>query len=539
MGPPVPARSWTLMGLILAFLDLSVAYFLLCISAVGFFFTKLCGFFLFFIPCPCIGLLDFVDSRLCLRKNLIGIPLRIILVVHVLIRSRFPFTHIYYDEQECTFKLKDDRNRGFVYGFLDLDGEVCSGSGKGLISRGSRDRGTGGVKGKGLMSQKQQKSIRRRRRVALGNGNHSLQLRIQESSGVTGRVSFCGDSEVVRNEVDGSLDRREENFQGDENSPFCTNILDKSWHSFYLGEPFEVENSASIDYCADNIIQETQEASMDEADKIKMLEKALEEVQSAYNVLLLELEKERAAAATAADEAMAMILRLQDEKASIEMEVRQEQRMIEEKFTYDEEEMNILKEILVRREMENFVLEKEVENLKQMVFSSDRNLEECSQDADIRVMVPQVVNDGTNREKALYGSNNLLCCSFSPEVSQREILETDTSMLPDIITTSGETCKCLSCDSQEPKHGDYEVPQEVYDVHVIDDMNEQSVKKIDKRGSAAVISYVGRRGSLVHEAGVNLLTVDSERLRLDSEVECLREMLWRVQEEKEKLKIAA
>jgi hypothetical protein len=38
--------------------------------------------------------------------------------------------------------------------------------------------------------------------------------------------------------------------------------------------------------------------------------------------LYLELEKERSAAANAADEAMTMILRLQEEKASIETEAR-------------------------------------------------------------------------------------------------------------------------------------------------------------------------------------------------------------------------
>lgn len=98
-----------------------------------------------------------------------------------------------------------------------------------------------------------------------------------------------------------------------------------------------------------------------ESDTIKLLERALEEEQTARATLYLELEKERSAAATAADEAMAMILRLQEEKASIEMDARQYQRMIEEKTTYDAEEMSILKEILVRREREMHFLEKEIE----------------------------------------------------------------------------------------------------------------------------------------------------------------------------------
>lgn len=98
-----------------------------------------------------------------------------------------------------------------------------------------------------------------------------------------------------------------------------------------------------------------------DTDTVRMLERALEEEKSACAALLLELEKERAAAATAADEAMAMISRLQEDKASVEIEARQYQRMIEEKFAYDEEELDVLKEILLRRDKENHLLEKEIE----------------------------------------------------------------------------------------------------------------------------------------------------------------------------------
>lgn len=102
-----------------------------------------------------------------------------------------------------------------------------------------------------------------------------------------------------------------------------------------------------------------------EKNAIRALEKALKEEQTAYATLYLELEKERNSAATAADEALAMISRLQAEKASIEMEARQFQRVIEEKFAYDAEEMDILTEILLRGEREKHLLEKEVEAYRQ------------------------------------------------------------------------------------------------------------------------------------------------------------------------------
>ncbi|KAI8012258.1 hypothetical protein LOK49_LG06G02416 [Camellia lanceoleosa] len=55
-----------------------------------------------------------------------------------------------------------------------------------------------------------------------------------------------------------------------------------------------------------------------EKNAIRILEQALEEEHAACAALYLELENERSTAATAADEAMAIIPRLQDEKASIE-----------------------------------------------------------------------------------------------------------------------------------------------------------------------------------------------------------------------------
>ncbi|KAK8684925.1 hypothetical protein V6N13_040939 [Hibiscus sabdariffa] len=105
---------------------------------------------------------------------------------------------------------------------------------------------------------------------------------------------------------------------------------------------------------------------------IRFLEQALDEEHAGRTALFFELEKERIAASTAADEAMAMILRLQAEKASLEMEAKQYLRMIEEETAFDAEEMDILKEILLRREREKLFLEKEVEAYKQMFFDKDQ-----------------------------------------------------------------------------------------------------------------------------------------------------------------------
>lgn len=140
------------------------------------------------------------------------------------------------------------------------------------------------------------------------------------------------------------------------------------------------EAATATEYCTveatSSAIRDVQASSRNMELVIKNLERELEEAQVAYAALYLELEKERSAAATAADEAMAMILRLQSEKAAVQMESRQYQRMIEEKSAYDDEEMEILKEIIVRREREKHVLEKEVEAYRQMMLSGEITGEE-------------------------------------------------------------------------------------------------------------------------------------------------------------------
>ncbi|WCJ34133.1 hypothetical protein M5689_015454 [Euphorbia peplus] len=66
--------------------------------------------------------------------------------------------------------------------------------------------------------------------------------------------------------------------------------------------------------------------------------------------LLTELDEERNASSTAANEAMSMILRLQREKAEIQMEARQFKRFAEEKMAHDQQEFQALEDVLYKRE---------------------------------------------------------------------------------------------------------------------------------------------------------------------------------------------
>ncbi|CAM6074412.1 unnamed protein product [Sphagnum tenellum] len=111
---------------------------------------------------------------------------------------------------------------------------------------------------------------------------------------------------------------------------------------------------------------------LEENGENERLLKALRDEREAQAALYHELEKERNAAATAANEAMAMITRLQEEKALVQMEARQFQRMVEEKAVYDQEAMEILKEVLARREEEKNQLEDEMRKCKTKLLGRDQ-----------------------------------------------------------------------------------------------------------------------------------------------------------------------
>lgn len=58
---------------------------------------------------------------------------------------------------------------------------------------------------------------------------------------------------------------------------------------------------------------------------------------------------------------MAIINRLHEEKAAMQMEALQYQRMMEEQSEFDQEALQLLNELMVKREKENAELEKELE----------------------------------------------------------------------------------------------------------------------------------------------------------------------------------
>ncbi|KAJ6312700.1 hypothetical protein OIU77_014260 [Salix suchowensis] len=100
---------------------------------------------------------------------------------------------------------------------------------------------------------------------------------------------------------------------------------------------------------------------------MEKLKSALRAERKTLSVLYAELEEERSASAVAASQTMAMINRLQEEKAAVQMEAFQYQRMMEEQSEYDQEALQRLNELVVKREKEKVELEKELEAYRKKV----------------------------------------------------------------------------------------------------------------------------------------------------------------------------
>ncbi|KAI4367515.1 hypothetical protein MLD38_023245 [Melastoma candidum] len=110
-----------------------------------------------------------------------------------------------------------------------------------------------------------------------------------------------------------------------------------------------------------------------------------------------ELEKERAATATAIDETMAMIARLQGEKNAAEVSANQERRMAEQKQAYDQEVIESLRWMLARSEDRRDILEGRLQRWGRKLEMSDLYDDDKDHDDDDydynRVDTPEDLRD--------------------------------------------------------------------------------------------------------------------------------------------------
>lgn len=131
------------------------------------------------------------------------------------------------------------------------------------------------------------------------------------------------------------------------------------------------------DYDEDKVFDKTnldEDGELDEEDKVfdkVELMKLIKMERRRANALQVELEKERMAAAEAAEAAMAMILRLQNEESLVEMEARQFRRMIEQKQLHDQEVIQSLQWMVMEHESQRRLLEEELRLCRQKLKLHD------------------------------------------------------------------------------------------------------------------------------------------------------------------------
>ncbi|XP_071719642.1 uncharacterized protein [Rutidosis leptorrhynchoides] len=108
---------------------------------------------------------------------------------------------------------------------------------------------------------------------------------------------------------------------------------------------------------------------------VEKLKRQVGHYQQRLRLLQKELEEERNAAAIAADEAMAMITRLQEEKAALHMEASQYLRMMDEQAEYDMEAVDKANDLVAEKDKEIQDLEAELEYFRNRyedeLFKSD------------------------------------------------------------------------------------------------------------------------------------------------------------------------
>jgi hypothetical protein len=105
-------------------------------------------------------------------------------------------------------------------------------------------------------------------------------------------------------------------------------------------------------------------SEMEGESSIDRLRRQIDLDRKSIHLLCRELEEERNAAAIAASQALAMITRLQDEKAAMQMEASHYQRMMEEQAEYDGEALAEANELLAQREQQVEELEAELEKYR-------------------------------------------------------------------------------------------------------------------------------------------------------------------------------
>ncbi|XP_057866219.2 myosin-binding protein 2 isoform X1 [Cryptomeria japonica] len=361
-------QDWTISSLIAIFFKLVKAFILIWVASVVFFIAKFLSFFGLHLPCSCNDIIqdqNSIDSNVCVQRVFIEWPFRMISSTESHILSKFPF------KWSCTIEKSgssSQRNANLI------DAPPVDGSCDKLLrtpqmvkdclsycnSLGPQDAQMIDPAACSEIQYMQTEITA----TKSGFGTHAP----DESEGHACQKQKVDQKSSQDSNAAPSGLHGDENMTivGECNSSLLATSVGYNQLDIELPGVTDLFTEDTLDKVlpSNNCYQLEKTSSLPELEvpyRINDLRKQLREEREARKALSLELDQERNAAQTAAEETLAMISRIQSEKASAEMEARQFKRIVEEKSVYDEEAIEILKEIVVKLERERLDLKDEVE----------------------------------------------------------------------------------------------------------------------------------------------------------------------------------
>ncbi|KAE9585331.1 hypothetical protein Lal_00018025 [Lupinus albus] len=277
-------------------------------------------------------------------------------------------------------------------------------------------------------------------------------------------------------------------------------------------------------------------ARVEIGDECAALREAVSNQQQSIQNLYSELEEERNASSSAANEAMSMILRLQREKAELQMEARQFKRFVEERNSHDQQELLMLEDLLYQKEQVIQSLTCEIQAYKHRLLSFGITESEADEIPPyeyppLRCNVINVVtnddNDDIDIEKHVFGEtprdrvrnlkNKITQLETSPTYSQMEGDLTGKNVLDKVVvgqsprwtkhsrkfsSESTSFCPELLMDSPRLNCSFKKIDEEHSNLNMVDNASEGGDDMSDTR--VYTIDYVNNNGSTDFKAGAGV-----------------------------------
>ncbi|KHN33571.1 hypothetical protein glysoja_005613 [Glycine soja] len=163
----------------------------------------------------------------------------------------------------------------------------------------------------------------------------------------------------------------------------------------FLRSPLLLSNHEKSSSSRDENSKE-EESLEDEVFDVMSLRKMVKEERQRYNAACAEIEQEQGAAASAAEEAMSMILRLQSEKSAVEIQAKQFRRVVEQKQEYDLEVIESLRWTVVQVESQKNLLERQLGVLRERLrqFVNDQEIQQLQEEQELQGTASDDDDDG-------------------------------------------------------------------------------------------------------------------------------------------------